>query len=176
MRHDQFSKTLSPPIFLTLALVMAHAIGIAVGGGTNPIVRSHHGLANLVNDNTTLLLLRIAIFSVFPVMLAARYSRKRFGGLNRQTLKSPFYAQCFVAAPFALTVSLGLTVTQMHQPLWVVIGSILALLAFLGYGAVQILWFARQLDQSLPRALGNASAAMVESLAVASVISYLFIL
>jgi hypothetical protein len=105
---DQFSETLSPPVFLVLALVIAHAVGIAVGGGVNPIVRSHHGLASLVNDNTTLLLLRIVIFSVFPLMLAARYGRKSTGTLNRKTLKSPFYAQCFVAAPFALTVSLEL--------------------------------------------------------------------
>lgn len=173
---DQFSETLSPPIFLIFALVIAHAIGIAMGGGVNPVVRSHHGLASLVNDNTTLLLLRIVIFSVFPLMLAARYSRKRFGVLSRKTLKSPFYAQCFVAAPFALMVSAGLNLSQLHHVAWTLTGAALAVAAFLTYGVLQILWFARSLDQSMVRAFGNASAAMIESLVVAALISYFFIL
>lgn len=173
---DQFSETLSPPIFLIFALVIAHAIGIAMGGGVNPVVRSHHGLASLVNDNTTLLLLRIVIFSVFPLMLAARYSRKRFGVLSRKTLKSPFYAQCFVAAPFALMVSAGLNLSQLHHVAWTLTGAALAVAAFLTYSVLQILWFARSLDQSMVRAFGNASAAMIESLVVAALISYFFIL
>lgn len=173
---DQFSETLSPPIFLIFALVIAHAIGIAMGGGVNPIVRSHHGLASLVNDNTTLLLLRIVIFSVFPLMLAARYSRKRFGTLSRKTLKSPFYAQCFVAAPFALMVSAGLNLSQLHHLAWTLTGAALAVTAFLTFGVLQILWFARSLDQPMVRAFGNASVAMIESLFVAALISYLFIL
>lgn len=94
---DQYAETLSPPIFLILALVISHAIGIAIGGGTNPIVRSHHGLAGLINDNTTFLLFKIGLFSTFPLLLATRMARKT-GRLDRNRLQPAFYAQCFDGA------------------------------------------------------------------------------
>lgn len=173
---EQYIETLSPPVFLVLALVIAHALELAIGGGVNPIVQSRHGLAGLVNDNTSLLLLRLILFSVFPLMMATRLVRKKGVGLDRNTLQRPFYAQCFTAAPFALAISMGSTMFHLAHPWIQIAGLALILMAFVTYGSVQCLWFARQLDQSILRGFGNASVALIEGLVVAVIAALLFVL
>ncbi|MET0365360.1 MAG: hypothetical protein ABW169_11990 [Sphingobium sp.] len=172
---DQYAETLSPPIFLILALVISHAIGIAIGGGTNPIVRSHHGLAGLINDNTTFLLFKIVLFSTFPLLLATQMVRKT-GKLDRNRLQPAFYAQCFAMAPFALAIGLGAAMDQLHASWAKPLGAPLAGIGILLYIAVQTGWFMRGLHQSAPRALGNALLAITAGLLIAAIIVYLFII
>lgn len=172
---DQYAETLSPPVFLILALVISHAIGIAIGGGTNPIVKSHHGLAGLINDNTTFLLFKIILFSTFPLLLATRMVRKT-GTLDRNRLQPAFYAQCFAMAPFALAIGLGAALDQLHASWARPIGAPLAGVGILLYIAVQTGWFMQGLKQSMPRAFGNSIVAITEGLLIASIIVYLFII
>lgn len=172
--EDQYTETLSPPVFLVLALVVAHALEVAVMGGTNPVVQSRHGLAAFVNDNTSLLLVRVVIFSAFPLMMATRMAQLT-GGLSRETLKPPFYAQCFTAAPLALIISVGGLISQLHLPILRILGLSVVGGAVVGYGLIQTLWFRRRLGQSLLCAFGNASIGMVLSVAVAIGTAYLFV-
>lgn len=82
-QDDQYRAAVSPPVFLILTLMVF---------GINPVVASRHGLAGLVNDNTTPLLLRLMLFGMFPLVLATRMVRKSELDLDRETLKAPFYA------------------------------------------------------------------------------------
>lgn len=175
--EDQYSETLSPPVFLVLALVVAHAFEVAVSGGVNSVVQSRHGLAGMVNDNTALLLVRLIIFSAFPLMMATRMAQLT-GALNRKTLKAPFYAQCFTAAPLALIVSLGVMISQLHvhAAMFRIVGPVVVASAFLTYGIVQTLWFRRRLNQGFARAFGNASIGMTLSVTVALATAVLFVL
>lgn len=174
--EEQYTQTLSPPVFLVLALVIAHAMELALGKGVNPIVRSQHGLAGLVNDDTSLLFLRLILFSVFPLIMATRLVSQQPVPFDRQTLQRPFYAQCFAAAPFALAISLGGTLAQMQVPSVRIAGLVTAALAFLLYGSMQTLWFARQLGRSYFRGFLDASIALVASLVVALIAATLFVL
>ena len=106
----QYRGTVSPPIMLILTIVLIQEVGIAVGDGTSPIVTSRHGLAALVNDNTTLLLLRLVLFGLFALVLATRRVRRSGVPIDRDTLKPPLYAQCYAIAPFAMLASGGLTI------------------------------------------------------------------
>lgn len=157
----QYDDTLSPPLFLLLTLFLSHAIELAVVGESN-LIESKHGLAALVSDDTSLLMLRLLIFSIFPLLMAVRLVRRQKGGLTRETLRGPFYAQCYLAGPFALVVGLGGLISQLgwswSRPAgWALMG-----VAFLWYGGFQARWFARKLHVSLGRAFGIASFGMVE--------------
>ncbi|PTD21202.1 hypothetical protein [Sphingomonas fennica] len=170
----QYRGTVSPPIMLVLTIVAEQAIGLAEDG-TNPIVKSQHGLASLVNDNTTLLLLHLVLFGTFALVLATGKVYRSSVDLDRDTLKPAFYAQCYAISPFALLVSLGVS-GAMHSHGAVQLGGLTAIVAaFLFYGIVQVRWFSRELNQSLIRSFVDASVGMVASIIVALFIGRLFV-
>ena len=172
--EEQFTDTLSPPLFLILSLLVSHGIGLSLGGGTNPIVASNQGLASLISDNTTLLLLRVVIFSIFPLMLAVRFVHASHSQLTRQGLKAPFYAQCYAAAPLALIVGVGTALahsrfTWLNGVAGIVVGG-----AILTYVFVQAHWFAQHLSKSIWRGLLNAIAGILTGTVLALGIAVLF--
>lgn len=157
----QYDDTLSPPLFLLLTLLLSHSIELALVGQSS-LVGDKHGLAALVSDDTSLLLLRLLVFSIFPLIMAVRLVRKMKGGLNRETLRRPFYAQCYLAGPFALLVGLGGLVSQLGWSWSHATGLVMIVLAFLWYGGFQARWFSRKLHVSLLRGFWLASVGMVE--------------
>ena len=159
--ETQYDDTLSPPLFLLLTLLLSHAIELALVGESS-IVGSKHGLAALVKDDTSLLLMRLLIFSIFPLIMAVRLVRKQKGGLNRETLRRPFYAQCFLAGPFALAFGLGGLISQLAWHWAPLAGLALMVVAFGWYGGLQARWFSRKLHVSIARGFWIASVGMVE--------------
>ena len=170
---EQYTDTLSPPLFLLLSLVLGHGIELATVG-ENPIVASKVGLDALVSDDTNLLVLRLATFSVFPLIMAARLVRQQKLRLDRDTLRPPFYSQCYVTAPFALVIGIaGILLTL--KPMWCgLAGLALGAVALLWYGALQTRWFAEHLGTSLLRGWWHANIAMIESLALVVAVAALF--
>jgi hypothetical protein len=159
--EQQFTDTLSPPLFLLLSLLLSHTIELTVLG-QSPLVASRDGLASLVTDNTSLLFMRLVVFSSFPLIMGARMVRKQKMALTRDTLKQPFYSQCYLAAPFALLIGLGAIGIQLPWTGMRLAGLALMVVALLWYGGLQSRWFARKLDVSPLRAFGIASVGMVE--------------
>lgn len=170
----QYTDTLSPPLFLLLTLVIGHALELSTVGQSE-VVLQKSGLGGLVNDDSSLILMRVAFFSLFPLVMAARLVRARGRKLDREPLKAPFYSQCYVTAPFALMMS-GAGVLLQLKPLAAGVEG-LALLAFalLWFGTLQILWFAQHLRISRWRAALHASRAMVEALAAFVLFSLIFL-
>ncbi|HVF93134.1 MAG TPA: hypothetical protein VM900_02355 [Sphingomonas sp.] len=169
----QYRGTVSPPIMLILTIVVVQGIGLAVDG-PNPIVANRHGLAGLVNDNTTLLLVRLVLFGTFALILATRKVQRSAVDLDRDTLKPPFYAQCYAISPFALLASGGLSATAHHHPALQLAGGIALAASFLFYGVVQIRWFRQELGQSIARSIVDASIGMIASIAFTICFSLLF--
>lgn len=170
----QYTDTLSPPLFLLLTLVLCHAIELSIVG-QNAVILRRTGLGGLVNDDSTYILLRVAFFSLFPLIMAARLVRARNVKLDRVPLKAPFYSQCYVTAPFALMVSTSGMLMQLapgDSSLW---GLALLLAALLWFGSLQILWFAQHLRIGRLRAALHASRAMVEALIAFVAISLIFV-
>jgi len=172
--EEQFTDTISPPLFLVIALLLSHGIELVLGGGTNPIVARNDGLASLVNDNTTLLMLRLVVFSVFPLMLAVRLLRAKSVVLTRSRLRAPFYAQCYAAAPFALLVGMGTSIAHTHHVWSLPAGSMIAIMSVTGYAGVQAAWFARHLDISVANALLHTVRGLVTGAVLAFIIALLF--
>lgn len=96
--------------------------------------------------------------------MAVQLVRKQKGGLSRETLRRPFYAQCYLAGPFALMVGLGGLVSQTHWSWAYATGLAMMGLAFLWYGGLQARWFAHKLRVSIGRGFWIASIGMVECL------------
>jgi len=170
----QFSEAISPPLFLLLALLISHALELASGGGTNPIVSDTRGLAAFVDSDTKLLLLRLVIFSMIPLMLAMVLVVVSKTKLSDETLKAPFYAQCYPAAPFALTVGLGGLLLH-HGTALVLFGAGVILLALSLYFMTQIVWFRRHLGCSVFAGTLYAGVAITGGMTFAICLAIVFI-
>lgn len=169
----QYPDVLSPPIFLLLTLFLAHMIELALVG-ENPIVADRKGLAGLINDDTSLLLMRLVFYAVFPLIMSVRLLRRQRRRITRDSLRQPFYAQCYPTGVFALALGLGTLAMQMHgSPALVLAGAAVDLVALLGYGTLQTLWFSRNLQISVLRGFLAATRGMIESLFVFVLVSAL---
>lgn len=171
---EQYTDTLSPPIFLLLTLLLCHAVEIALFG-QNPLIASQQGMSRYIKDDTSLLLMRMLFFSVFPLILSVNLLWRQKVPLTRDSLKRPFYAQCYPASAFALVLSLGLAMVQLHRwPAVEAIGLATTVIAFLWFGGLQSYWFARTLGISGIRGFGLASLAMIECVLMSAVILPIF--
>lgn len=151
--EQQYSDTLSPPLFLLLTLLLSHLLELAIVGQST-LVASRRGLAVLVTDDTTLLVMRLLIFSLAPLILAVLMVRQRREVLTRDTLREPFYSQCYLAGPFALMFGIGSLAFSVHSGRGALTGFGLTALALLWYGWLQGQWFARKLGVSVLRGFG----------------------
>ena len=164
--EQQYPDVLSPPLFLLLTLLLSHTIELALVGQSDLIAKKR-GLAGLISDDTSLLLVRLLFFAVFPLIMAVALLRRRGDKLTRDSLKPLFYAQCYPAGVFALVLGIGSLATQMHgNPLFRIAGLWILLAAFLWYGTLQTFWFVRMLGTSRLRGFGIATMTMLESLLV----------
>jgi hypothetical protein len=171
---EQYRGTVSPPIMMILAILISQALALAIDG-TNSIVASKQGMAGLVGDNTTLLLLRIFLFGIFAVAAASWKVHRSDTALDRDSLKPPFYAQCYLVAPFALLLGMG-TVGATHDHGGVrTAGLLLAAATLVSYGLVQTLWLKAELGQSLLRSFLDASIIMIISIATFLAVAFLFV-
>lgn len=171
--EEQYTDTLSPPLFLLVTLLISHAIELAVAGQSE-LVRSGSGLSALVTDDTSLVLLRLIVFSAFPMLMTVRLIRAQRGDLTRGSLKLPFYSQSYAAAPFALVLGLGATLLDAHWSWGTPVGAALMTAALVVYWLVQARWFAHHLNASFLRGFGHASFAMVQGVALVLVVAPLF--
>lgn len=170
---EQYTDTLSPPLFLLLSLILVHAAEIALVGD-DAMIASKVGLAAFVSNNTDLIILRIVSFSLFPVMLATRMVRAQKLQVDRDTLRAPFYSQCYVAAVLAMLLGAGVILIKLAHDWSVLAGGALALFGLLWFGFLQTAWFNQHLKCGRLKAFGHASRAMVESLVAMFMLSSLF--
>lgn len=170
---QQYTDTLSPPLFLLLSLILVHAAELALVGN-DAVVASKVGLSALVSTNTDLIMLRIVLYSLFPVLMATRLVRARRLRVDRDTLRAPFYSQCYVAALLAIMLGSAVILIKLAQEWALIAGGALAIFGFLWFGFLQTAWFNQHLKCGRLRAFGHASRAMVESLIAMLLLSSLF--
>ena len=158
--EDRYSDTLSPPIFLAITLGLIHLVELTEGWNVQA--------EGLLADDKNLIAYRLVAFSLFPLMLALRLLRSKGIALDRKPLREPFYAQCFIAAPFALGFYAGVlssVATRTFAP-----GLSIILATVIWYLAVQTAWFRKERGSSLLRAFGNAARGFFEALLIVAVL------
>lgn len=140
---QQFKDIISPPIFLLLTVVAAHAVEVAVVGNS-PLIDNGIGLAGLIQDNTSLILFRLIAFASLPVIAGAFALWVMKRPVDRISLQPLFYAQCFVTTPVVLLCSIAETLTRLPQPAANIPAAILFAAASAFYIGVEAVWFARE--------------------------------
>lgn len=171
--EDQYADAVSPPLFLALALLLAHAVATALGQ-TDAIIANRHGLSAMVDDQTSALLLRLVVFAIFPLVMALRLLRRRGTPVARATLRLPFYAQCYPTATFALALTIGTSLALVAQRSVHVAGLAIIVLAFVYFLAVKTRWFAAQLGTGWFRAFGAAALGAIEGFILFLIVGFLF--
>lgn len=170
----QYDDTLSPPLFLLLALLLSHGLELAFLAEVNPIIADRRGLAGLVNDDMSLLMLRLALFSLIPLVLAVSLLHGKRLPITRQELKAPFYAQCYAAAPFALLLGVSALLMQNKAPATILAGFAMFVFVIGAYFAVQVVWFRRHLGTGLFRAVAHSASDFIAGLALMVAVAVLF--
>jgi hypothetical protein len=170
---QQYEDALSPPLFLLLALLLSHGLEIVLRGDS-PVVRDNSGLAALIGNDTSLLMLRLAVFSIIPLLLAVSLLVGKQQRITRPRLRSPFYAQCYPAAPFALMVGITGLMLQSRSATILATGFLLMIVTFVAYFTLQVFWFRHHLNAGILRALAHAVAGFAVGLTMAVMILMLF--
>jgi hypothetical protein len=145
--EQQFRDIVSPPIFLLLTVVAAHAFEVAVVGNS-PLIDNGIGLAALIQDNTGLILFRLLAFSSLPVIAGAFALGVMRRPIDRITLQPLFYAQCFVTTPVVLLCSIAETLTRL-PPAADIPAALLFAAASAFYIGVETVWFAKESKRGL---------------------------
>ena len=160
--EERFTDQLNPPLFLFITLILVHLIEINVVGQSD-IVSKRDGFSGYIKDDTTLVILRILVFGLFPLLLARRKLKARHQRIDRENLKQPFYAQCYATTPFALIVSAGGIASRLQRP---ELALSLVAVAFLWLGLIQIEYFRERLEVGRMEAFKQASIAMAQGFLV----------
>lgn len=163
--EEQYDDAIRPPLFLFLTLLISHGLEVATVV-RNPLLSDTHGLAALVDSDLALLALRMLLFSLFPLMTAVRLLRRQHTPLNQASLRRPFYAQCYTAAPFALMLGIGTLATKLPLAGARIISAGAIGAGILWYFVTQARWFARKLDVPFLVGVGDACVASLCSIAL----------
>ena len=155
--EGRYDDMLSPPLFLLLTLILSHGVELTLFG-ESPLVADTDGLAVLVSDNGSLLLFRLFAFSIFPVITAGWLLRWQGGKITRGALERPFFAQCYLAAPYALVSSIAALVARGDHSRAALLIEVAAMAVYLW---IQSAWFARHLQIGRWRALIPAVTAYI---------------
>lgn len=102
--REQYTDVVSPPLFLLLTLLLVHAMEML-----GPPLQSYRSplIAKLMDSDVNLLVFRAVAYSLFPLLMAKAELRARGVRADRDTLRRPFYDQCFFVAPLVVLSSIG---------------------------------------------------------------------
>jgi hypothetical protein len=161
---EQYTSTLSPPLFLMISLAISHLIFVSV----NP--QGMLALPELLRETQNLLAFRLILFSLFSLMMALRLLKALGLTLDRETLRAPFYSQCFITAPVALALGLAQSMPYLlgSEGSGVAAGMIAAVI--LWYLYQQAHWFRSKLGVSLIRGWMMAGATVFLTMVIGIVV------
>lgn len=171
--QKQFDDSISPPLFLILAVVLAHVVELQVGdllpAAKNPLGQM------LTESQTNLLIFRAIIFSLWSLLGALAYLHSRRETLNRQNLRPPFFALCLLTGPFAVAYSSAAALIYDPSLIHTAIGWAILLLAVVWYVTVMARWFRRTLEIGAFAAAGLAVGSFLIGTAISVVIGALLL-
>ncbi|MGH6805346.1 MAG: permease [Ensifer adhaerens] len=167
---EQYTDTLSPPLFLLITLLLAHGLELAM------LTQETAGtLPPLLRNDSNLLMFRAVSFSILPLLMAVKLLRHRGTPLDRNTLRQPFYSQCYVAAPFAFAVSFATLLTRAGNATALVVGLVLLAISFIWYVTIETRWFKSDLGLSAPRAAFKVMVTLLQALMAIIVLGVLIV-
>lgn len=168
----RFASLISPPLFLMLTVLVAWLVESALHIGLGKLPSESLLARQIAASPTNLLAYRVAAFSVVPLAMALGVLWRQRLTIDRQTLRRPFYLQCFLVGPFALAVSIAVDLMRLSQTV-PALG--LAALACIWLVAVETAWLQRQLGVGRPAAVGLVCGLLAGALALAGAVTLLLV-
>ncbi len=110
--ENQYRAAISPPLFLIISIIVAHLLEL----GAHNSAALQAGFRSFFQADQTFLLLRCIVFGLYPLTFAAALIRHLGVPLGRTSLRAPFFAQCYVGAPYALMLSAAGIGGRMKDP------------------------------------------------------------
>lgn len=102
--QHSFDEILGPPLFLALTLAIIQFAEVALL--PDEAAKAAQGkFAEVWTDDKNLLAMRIVMFGALPLIAAVRQARLKAQPIEKSSLRSSVYAQCYAAAVFAILVS-----------------------------------------------------------------------
>jgi hypothetical protein len=174
---QQYTDSLSPPLLLMLTIVLTHGIELAAGLSATSDLRKGSVLASFMANEQNLLITRALVTAIIPLVIALVALQAQHKPLDRNSLRQPFFSQCFLVSPFAFAFSLGTILSRLpNSPAhglapFLLIGGVV----WLCWGETR--WFARQHAVSTGRALlsgiGSVAVALLTATTVAAMMTLL---
>lgn len=154
---DRFTDLLSPPLFLMLSILLAHALEkfLDVSPEESAEVLGEIGKA-IVSSEQNLLLYRSFLFALFPLITAFGLIRRKGILLDRASLRGPFFQQCYFAGTYGLAVSSASVLVRHPDVRLQVAGGILLAVGTAWYLWVQTRWIRRELSMTWVNSAGLA--------------------
>lgn len=146
VQSEQYSDTLSPPLFLMMCIGLSYLVEQATPGP-----KSFAILPTYLQNPENLLAIRVLAFSLFPLMMSLRLMHGLKIPLDRETLRAPFFAQCFVAAPTAMMFGFSQSIRHIATPHSGYFATLLLLLTLFWYLRQQAHWFRNKLHFGVMR-------------------------
>jgi hypothetical protein len=159
--EQQYLDTLSPPLFLVLSLLLAYGIEWSLN---LPEPDMGSAFASFIYGSTqNLMVFHALIFSVHPLLYAAVLLRCMNHKLDRESLRAPFFAQCYLAGATALLISLAGLALQHPAEGTTTLGLALTAVTTIWYIDAQRRWFMRAAEMGALKALAVVGAVFVAS-------------
>lgn len=163
----RYDDALSPPLVLLATIVLANAASLAAHvpppEGASQLTRA------LASSQQNLVLFRSLVFSLIPLVAAVSLLHRQGRQVSRESLRTPFYAQCYLAAPCAAFISIGGILFQRPDAPHA-LGPLIMAAGALWFLTIQTAWFRKKLSTGWPQATGVAAWATLRALAYLVVI------
>ncbi|XUY29998.1 permease (plasmid) [Agrobacterium sp. rho-8.1] len=169
--EDQYQDTLSPPLFLLITLLLSQALSASL-----PSVYDPTEAARELGSGSNLLIARGVIFGIYPLCMAVILLRSKTVSITRNSLRPPFFSQCYVAAPFAFVLVLAFDFFSMPQDQGTLEGVVVLAVAAIWYAQAQVRWFMLDLCIGAARALAIFVGAVLLATAAAFLVALLITL
>lgn len=157
----RYDDALSPPLVLLATIILANVVSLAAHvpppEGASQLTRA------LASSQQNLVLFRSLVFSLIPLIAAVTLLHRQGRQISRESLRGPFYAQCYLAAPCAVFVSAGGVLLQRTDTFHV-LGPLVMAGGALWFLTIQTAWFRKKLNTGRLQAAGIAVWAMARAL------------
>lgn len=163
----RYGDALSPPLLLLVTVVVVNAIAAVLH--TEDLKATSKVTQVLLASPQNLALFRALVFSLVPLVSAATLLRRTGVRLSRETLRPPFYAQCYLATPCCIVLGLGTAILH-RTDLPNALGVALLILGSGWFLVTQTRWFRSRLG------VGWLNAAWTTNWALFRAGVYLFVL
>ena len=158
---DQYTDTITPPLFLMMTVVLCHALEVALHGN---LQEPQSAMADrLLDSEQNLLILRSILFSIYPLIFSVGLLKRRGQPVERESLRAPFFGQCYLAGSFAVFISVSMLMLRAQSLQVILAGLIAGLASTIWYVWVESEWFKKGLNVSRWRALRIATRTFIKA-------------